>query len=264
VDPKSPSGAAIKAAGLSKFAQPIHDKGRHLMHNKYIVQDGSSVWTGSGNFTNGGLYLQDNNFLAIRSAGVAAVYTNDFEGLAKPGHAKAHSVGIPGKPGLATLGSVKMSVQFSTQFQEAEGLETTVVKALTGAKKIRLIAMLVSDPGILTALHGLKNRDIQGVLDPHEMKQVMKPPKGKSKLDPSLFWFANGDPRFVAAPSHAFSKNDQNDFMHNKVLIIDDHIVITGSYNFSENAELNDENMLVIDSAGVATAYAAYFDALFA
>lgn len=264
VDPKSPSGPAIKAATLSAFAEPIHDTGRHLMHNKFIVRDGSAVWTGSGNFTNGGLHLQDNNFMTVDSASLAAAYARAFEALTQKAHGKAHKTGAPGKPTAITVGSVKISVSFSTQFAEAEGIETTVVNALTGAKKVRLIAMLVSDQGILTALHALKSKDIKGVVDPHEMKQVMKPPKGKSKLDPSLFWFANGDPRFVAAPSHAFSQNDQNDFMHNKVLIVDDKIVIAGSYNFSENAELNDENMLVIESPLVAAAYTTYFDALFA
>jgi len=70
--------------------------------------------------------------------------------------------------------------------------------------------------------------------------------------------------RFVAAPSHAFNPHREQDFMHNKVLIIDDHLVITGSYNFSENAESNDENLLVIDSPDAAEAYAAYFGALYA
>jgi phosphatidylserine/phosphatidylglycerophosphate/cardiolipin synthase-like enzyme len=51
--------------------------------------------------------------------------------------------------------------------------------------------------------------------------------------------------------------------MHNKVLIIDNKTVVAGSYNFSENAEANDENMLVIESPQVATAYTNYFDALF-
>ena len=37
--------------------------------------------------------------------------------------------------------------------------------------------------------------------------------------------------------------------MHNKVIIIDDRIVVTGSYNFSENAESNDENMLILESS---------------
>ena len=125
------------------------------------------------------------------------------------------------------------------------------------------MAMLISDPGILDSLFELKRIDIKGVLDPHMMKNVMKRPKGKSKLDPKLFWFASGDKRFVAAPSHAFVKSDNNNFMHNKVMIIDDRVVITGSYNFSENAELNDENVLVMESPAIAAAYTKYFDKLF-
>src|SRR3982751_4656478 len=43
---------------------------------------------------------------------------------------------------------------------------------------------------------------------------------------------------------------------HNKVIIIDDKIVITGSYNFSANAQKrNAENLLVIKSDVVAKAY---------
>jgi phosphatidylserine/phosphatidylglycerophosphate/cardiolipin synthase-like enzyme len=69
----------------------------------------------------------------------------------------------------------------------------------------------------------------------------------------------------VAANSHAFNgTGDKNDFMHNKVLIIDDKVVITGSYNFSENAEANDENLLIFESATVTGAYNKYFNALFA
>jgi phosphatidylserine/phosphatidylglycerophosphate/cardiolipin synthase-like enzyme len=96
------------------------------------------------------------------------------------------------------------------------------------------------------------------------MKQVMYPSRGTSKIPPALFWFARKDKRFVAAPSHAFSENDNNDFMHNKVMILDDSTVITGSYNFSESAESNDENMLILESSDVANAYTAYFEALFA
>jgi len=38
--------------------------------------------------------------------------------------------------------------------------------------------------------------------------------------------------------------------MHHKVIIIDDHIVIFGSFNFSDNANTqNDENLLIVDNA---------------
>ncbi len=52
--------------------------------------------------------------------------------------------------------------------------------------------------------------------------------------------------------------------MHNKVILIDDRSLITGSYNFSENAEANDENLLLIESPEIWQAYSDYFDALFA
>ena len=263
VDPKIATAKAIIDAGLKKFAQPIHDKGKHLMHDKFLVRDGTSVWTGSGNFTKGGLLLQDNNYVTIDSPAVASAYAKAFGELRGPGHSASHTIGIPAAPAKIKVGNVKISVLFSTQFTEAEGVETEVRKRLKGAKKVRIMAMLISDPGILDSLFELKRIDIKGVLDPHMMKNVMKRPKGKSKLDPKLFWFASGDKRFVAAPSHAFVKSDNNNFMHNKVMIIDDRVVITGSYNFSENAELNDENVLVMESPAIAAAYTNYFDKLF-
>jgi len=43
VDPKIGTAKAIIDAGLKQFAHPIHDKGGHLMHDKFIVRDGASV-----------------------------------------------------------------------------------------------------------------------------------------------------------------------------------------------------------------------------
>jgi phosphatidylserine/phosphatidylglycerophosphate/cardiolipin synthase-like enzyme len=157
------------------------------------------------------------------------------------------------------MGKANITASFSPLMGEA--IEQVVVNALTGAKKVRVLSFLISDPGILNALAAFRDDakfDIKGVLDPHGMRDVTS----RSKQDPELFWFTN-DPRFVNAPSHAFNPSREQDFMHNKVLIIDEHLVISGSYNFSENAESNDENLLVIDSPAVATAYTHYFDALF-
>jgi phosphatidylserine/phosphatidylglycerophosphate/cardiolipin synthase-like enzyme len=179
-----------------------------------------------------------------------------------PGHSASHTKGVTSSPQAVKVGGIPITVQFSTQVGETEGIETEVQELLKGAKKVRIMAMLISDAGILTSLLAFKpkTKDIMGVLDPHEMKNVMK-----NKATNPEFWFAQGDPRFVAANSHAFNgTGDKNDFMHNKVMIIDDNVVITGSYNFSENAEANDENMLVITSSAVAKAYDNYFNALFA
>ncbi len=41
--------------------------------------------------------------------------------------------------------------------------------------------------------------------------------------------------------------------MHHKTIIIDDAVVITGSYNFTKSAEQsNDENLLIINSPSLA------------
>jgi len=168
---------------------------------------------------------------------------------------------VTSTPIKVKIGNIPVTVFFSTQVSATEGIEAEIQNRLKGAKKIRVIAMLVSDPGILASLLTLKKTNIKGVLDAHEMKVVMR----KKKKDDPNFWFAHGDPRFVAPKSKPFDKSgkDTNDFMHNKVIIIDDKVVITGSYNFSENAEANDENLLIFESPSLAGAYTRYFDALF-
>ena len=52
-------------------------------------------------------------------------------------------------------------------------------------------------------------------------------------------------------------RNDTNSgYMHDKIMIIDGVIVLTGSFNYSENAEeTNNENLLVINSTIIATTY---------
>jgi len=268
VDPK-PAGTtdAIDKAGLAGIATPLHSTGSHLMHDKFIVRDGKSVWTGSGNFTHGGLELQDNNFLILDSPDLAKTYALVLTNMLSDQH--VHTGKMSGKPSPVSgkqvaLGKVSVTPYFTTGTGEVENVETGVVAALKSAKRIRIAAMLISDPNILESLFAFSKpgSDIKGVLDPGEMKQVMPPPQGKSKQDPKFFWFANGDKRFVAAPSKPYHPGDTNDFMHNKFMVLDDRVV-TGSYNFSENAESNDENLLVIKSPEVAAAYNAYFDKLF-
>jgi phosphatidylserine/phosphatidylglycerophosphate/cardiolipin synthase-like enzyme len=53
--------------------------------------------------------------------------------------------------------------------------------------------------------------------------------------------------------------------MHHKVIIIDERNVIFGSYNFSDNADTqNDENLLIIDNPDIARAFKAEFDRVLA
>src|SRR6185503_1357745 len=49
-----------------------------LMHNKFWIFDGKTVWTGSTNITENGIFKQDNNVLVVHSPEVAVIYAREF------------------------------------------------------------------------------------------------------------------------------------------------------------------------------------------
>jgi phosphatidylserine/phosphatidylglycerophosphate/cardiolipin synthase-like enzyme len=68
------------------------------------------------------------------------------------------------------------------------------------------------------------------------------------KYSSATFLFNNGIPCFI---------DSQHAIAHNKVMVIDGHTVITGSFNFTKAAENNNaENLLVIQDSEMAAKYA--------
>src|SRR5690242_3387615 len=261
-DPK-PSGteAALANAGLLPHATAVHERGRHLMHDKFVLRDERDVWVGSANFTVGGLELQDNTCLTFSSRDLVTHFAATFAGLLQPQHRHTRSATalVTAESSGVMVGSTSVAPFFAPA--AGESIEQELISAIRSARKIRLLAFLLSDPGILEALAPLAQQpqfDIRGVYDPHGMEDVLR----YTTQDHALFWFMR-DPRFVAAPSHAFSAQREQDFMHNKTFVFDDQLVFTGSYNFSENAEANDEVVLKIASEPLAAAYTHYTDVLF-
>jgi phosphatidylserine/phosphatidylglycerophosphate/cardiolipin synthase-like enzyme len=260
-DPK-PSGneTKLKEFKLDDVATAVH-AGGHIMHDKFIIRDSSSVWTGSANFTKGGLELQDNNCVVLHSKELASAYQNTFNELLNPRHKHPRKeVHDASESKTIKVGSINVTPYFSPS--SGEGIEEKVLSVLNDAKDVRICSMIISDPDILQAIYGMGNNNskfnIRGIYDLDQMKKIRK----ESRQDPDLFWFMD-DKRFMGAPTHPFSPDHENDFMHNKVVIVNDKFVLTGSYNLSENAEGNDENLLVIESSRVAAAYSKYFDALY-
>jgi len=206
--------------------------------------------------------LQDNTCLTVASPDLVERFATAFATLGQPHlqHKQPEAQAVDSAPGSR----VTITPLFAPVAGEAieEQLAGALTEAIQGRKRIRLLAFLLSDSGLLQALAPLAHQpdfDIRGVYDPHGMQDVLR----YTKLDRSLFWFLQ-DPRFSAAPSHAFSAKREQDFMHNKTLIVGDEVIYTGSYNFSENAEANDEVSLKIVSVPLAAAYAGYCDTLFA
>ena len=77
----------------------------------------------------------------------------------------------------------------------------------------------------------------------------------------------NAGPVIVATTSSGNaggSLPDTNpDTMHHKVIVVDERLVMTGSYNFSANAEKrNDENLVVLHNPGIARRFVEEFESL--
>src|SRR2546423_4583689 len=78
--PPEPDVALIAALGVpSRAIAGVPD----LMHHKFVVRDGASVWTGSMNWTDDSWSRQENVVAVVDSPELAARFTQDFEQLWK-------------------------------------------------------------------------------------------------------------------------------------------------------------------------------------
>src|SRR5438105_15743009 len=84
VQPNIAAGQDPAPAGTSAFVQSLgypsrRIAGMKLMHNKFIIHDRQSVWTGSTNLTDDAFALMENNVVVVDSAPLAANYAEEFE-----------------------------------------------------------------------------------------------------------------------------------------------------------------------------------------
>lgn len=254
-----------KALAAGVTAEPIAP-GSQIMHQKYMVADAgtdkAAVWMGSANFTVDAWALQDNNIAVLESRGLTGKYTQDFEELWKSG--KLRDTGENDSGSVSIDG---MDVRYAFAPGEGMGIRDLIKEVVAGAKqRIRIASMVTSSPDILEALRERIDGgvDFAGVYDYGESTQVLhswaKYPDDaeKSKL-------------LEAVLAHMVPKHSQpflqehadwaHNFMHNKVVVADDTIVI-GSFNFSSNAMRNAENVLCFTEPKLAKAYANYIDGL--
>jgi phosphatidylserine/phosphatidylglycerophosphate/cardiolipin synthase-like enzyme len=260
--PPSPTFEAIQALGVP--ARPIQDV-CCLMHHKYIVLDAGTshgqVWTGSTNFTDASWSLQENNILIIASDPIARGFGRDFEELWNSGELASS--------GKRDIGPVRLTYKdrpapTEVHFSPGQGkwINREIAEYLDNAReRLTICAAVITSGHILGALQRLMRRGIKvdGVYDRTQMEGVYEQwemiPDNHWKIP--LFHELVDYGRLVGKITTPWSPTSVHDFMHNKILVVDD-LVITGSYNFSRNAETNAENVLFINSPTVAADYRAY------
>ncbi len=240
--------------------------GLKLMHHKYIVRDAAQVWTGSTNMTDDAWTLQENNIIEIASPQVAAYYAQDFEDLWKTGQ-----IGNSGDFDTHTLHltyqeePAKIRLLFSPG--RGPAIDYEVARRVAQARqRVRICSMLLNSGALLSALSDVlrcEQATVSGIYDRTQMESVLEQWQGV----PHNRWKIGAiqdiidSARLVGKISTPYAPDTPHDFMHNKVLVVD-NTVITGSYNFSHSAELNAENILMIENRALADQYSRYIDHL--
>jgi len=254
--PSEPDGTLIASFGVPAMAiAGVPD----LMHHKFIVRDGETVWTGSLNWTDDSWSRQENVIAVLHSPELAARFTKDFEQLWKAG-----TVEETGRvdPSAIDVGGVEVRAWFTPTYGEdlSHRIANAIGRArrrvricspvLTAAPVISTLAQRVSDGGL----------DIAGCIDATQIGGVFH----DWKRDGNAAWKIPILERVLQAPfsgkpSTPYEARSVHDFMHAKVTVADD-VVFTGSFNLSHRGERNAENMLEIHDAALAERLATFVD----
>ena len=227
---------------ISRAGIPIvSDRKNSLMHNKFIVVDSRYVWTGSYNLTDNGTWKNDNNALVIESPSVAAGYKARFEQY------WSDHFSTSGKrtstPQNVFIGQMPVYYAFSP----TDKICDTIMAELSKARKtVDVMAFSFTGAELAGKLRELCGRGVR-------VRCLFDYGQSKNK--------ASRDEYLQKIGARVYYSPNRKGKMHHKVFIIDGKTVITGSYNFSKNAESkNDENILILRSERIATLYTEEMD----
>jgi phosphatidylserine/phosphatidylglycerophosphate/cardiolipin synthase-like enzyme len=252
---------------LARLGVPLRGIGGEpdLMHHKYVVRDGTGVWTGSTNWTLDSWTREENVLVVVESAAVAAAYTRDFEDLWDRGRVEGS--------GASATEAVEVGATATVRpwFCPGQGddLAHRIAKAIGRARRRVRIAspVLTSGPvlGTLAEVCAEGRVDVRGVCDWTQLQQVF----AQWAANPASSWKAPLLARVIEGAgfhgkrSTPYAPGAVHDYMHAKVTVADD-VLFVGSFNLSRSGEANAENVLEIVDAEAAETMAAFVDAIYA
>jgi phosphatidylserine/phosphatidylglycerophosphate/cardiolipin synthase-like enzyme len=253
--PPEPDGDLIASWGVPVRAiAGVPD----LMHHKYVVRDGESVWTGSMNWTDDSFSRQENVVLLADSPELAARYAQDFEQLWETGEVERS--GFVAKS-LVAVGEQRVRPWFTPG--RGEELSHRIATAIARARRVRICSPVITAAPILGALAqgASEGKDIAGCVDEPQIRGVVY----QWNVNGNIFWKLPLLERALRSPFSAKPSTPWvpgpglHDFMHAKITICDD-VVFVGSYNLSRSGEKNAENVLELKDAALAERLAGYVD----
>lgn len=258
--------AAIKAAKMD-FAKPRKSNPQTaIMHNKFVVllrKDAAgaakpvAVWTGSTNWTEGGIYGQLNVGHAVYEEPVAAAYEAYFQLLRRDLDAASSKKELGTlTPVPAKLGDIPHGVTPIFSPQSSLQMIELYAQACSGAKMLLVSAPFALHPKIRDAIETPAADTLRFLMADKEgsfgktgeIELMQRNPANKAAvatvLDKALNDFQG---RLL---EHTESFHHAGVHIHSKIIAADpfgaDPILITGSANFSNNSTtVNDSNSLI-------------------
>ncbi len=261
-------------------------KGTGLMHHKFIVVDGKTVIVSSANFTTSGIHGDfnqpesrgnANHLLKLESRDLAKQFTQEFNIMWGDGvGGQSDSKFGTNKPyrGVQNIdvGTTSVAIQFSptarskTWENSVNGLISKTLK--TANQSIHFALFVFSGQRIADTMQtqAEKGVNIAGIIDPGFAYRYYS--EGLDMMGVSIArkckYEAENRPWKQPLSTVGIPKLLPGDKLHHKFSVIDNKVVITGSHNWTEAANTqNDETLLIIQNPIVTAHFQREFERLY-
>jgi phosphatidylserine/phosphatidylglycerophosphate/cardiolipin synthase-like enzyme len=246
-------------ASLGVPAQAISGE-PDLMHHKYAIRDGESVWTGSTNWTDDSWFREENVVVTVRSPDIATAYTTDFEQIWSS-RAVAHSGDVD--PRSVSVGGASARAWFCPD-RGAE-LAHRIAAAIGHAReRVRICSPVITSGPILGTLAEVAadgKVDLAGVIDATQIQEVYGQWAAKEGTRWKLTSLGQvlGSAPFTGKRSTPYRPGSVHDYMHAKITVAD-NVAFLGSFNLSHAGEMNAENVLELHDGALCERLSAFVD----
>ena len=253
--PPEPDAQLIASLGVpAKAIAGVPD----LMHHKFVVRDGESLWTGSTNWTDDSWARQENVVVTVDSTELAEAFALNFEELWRDGDVERSGLVEP-RP--VQVDGAKVRPWFTPGF--ADALTARIAKKIGHAERVRVCSPVITSApvlGILAQRIADGSGDVAGCVDATQVDDVFRQWRENGTVAwkiPLLEQVLAG--AFSGKRSEPWAIGSLHNFMHAKIVVADD-TVFAGSFNLSHSGEKNAENVLEIKNAELASQLSAYVD----
>jgi len=227
----------LKDAGIPV----VEDQQPGLMNNRFVVIDHKEVWTGSLSFDLSGVFREYNTLVRISSPEVAADYTKEFNEMFENNQFGPLVVPQTPYPSVDIQGT-QVEVLFSPDDIVSARLTQLISEA---QQNISFLVYSFSSEDLGTSIRAKANDGVTvgGVIE-FDPIDPNAPNPNLSLMDELNFFRQSGLNVLL----------DRNpEVLNHKVMIIDGKITVLGSYDFTNRAEIeNDENVVIIHNEAVA------------